>query len=108
MSETTTSTAPVKTGRKPRKKPERFCKVVRDENGVRTLTICVGTKTDTYDLLEIASDYGRGIQLTKPDGTVYHVCLDGLASACCCKGFTRHSRCKHRDALAALEAAGRL
>jgi hypothetical protein len=103
MSETTATRAP-----RQRKKPARFCKVVRDENGVRTLTLRVGKQTDAYDLCEITTDYGRGIQLTKADGTVYAVCLDGLASCCDCKGFSRHSHCKHRDALAALEAAGRL
>jgi hypothetical protein len=103
VSETTATRAP-----RQRKKPARFCNVVRDENGVRTLTLRIGKKADAYDLLEIATDYGRGFQLTKADGTTYHVCLDGLCSACDCKGHTRHGRCKHRDSLAALKAAGRL
>jgi hypothetical protein len=103
MSETTATRAP-----RQRKKPARFCNVARDEYGVRTLTLRICQKADTYDLLEITSDYGRGFQLTKADGTVYHVCLDGLCSACDCKGHTKHGHCKHVDSLTALEADGRL
>jgi hypothetical protein len=61
-----------------------------------------------YDLREIRADYGRGFELTKADGTVYAVNLDGLASCCDCKGHTQHGHCKHVDSLTALEAAGRL
>ena len=104
MSETTVTRTP----RQPRKKPARFCKLTRCEEGTRTLTLRVGQKTDAYDLLEITSDYGRGFELTKADGTVYHVNLDGLASACDCKGHSRHGHCKHVDSLTALQAAGRL
>ena len=57
---------------------------------------------------EVPADFGRGFELTKADGTLYHVCLDGLASHCCCKGHSKHGHCKHVDSLAALEAAGRL
>ncbi len=103
MSETTAVRKP-----RQRKKQPRFCKVARGEEGTRTLTLRVGKKVDAYDLHEIATDYGRGFELTKADGTVYHVCLDGLASCCDCKGFARWSRCKHVESLAALEAAGRL
>lgn len=91
-----------------RKKPARFCKLTRAEEGTRTLTLRAGKKSDAYDLHEITADYGRGFELTKADGTVYHVCLDGLCSSCDCKGHARHGHCKHRDSLAALEAAGRL
>jgi hypothetical protein len=59
-------------------------------------------------LLASASDYGCGFELPKADGTISHGNLDGLCSACDCKGHARHGHCKHRDALAALEAAGRL
>ena len=103
MSETTATPAP-----RQRKKPARFCKVTRDADGVRTLTLRVGKKTDAYDLLEITTDYGRGFELTKADGTIYHVCLDGLCSACDCKGHSKHGHCKHVESLAALEAAGKL
>jgi hypothetical protein len=103
VSETTATRAP-----RQRKKQARFCNVHRDENGVRTLTLRIGKKVDLYDLADLTTDYGRGFQLTKADGTTYHVCLDGLASSCDCKGHTRHGRCKHHDALAALEAGGRL
>ena len=103
MSETTATRPP-----RQRKKQERFCKLVRHEEGTRTLSLRVGSKVDLYDLHEIATDYGRGFELTKPDGTIYHVCLDGLCSTCDCKGFTKHSHCKHVESLTALEAASRL
>ncbi len=103
MSETTSARRP-----RQRKKQERFCKVVRDENNVRTLHLRVGKKADTYDLLEIKADYGRGFELTKADGTVYHVCLDGLCSSCDCKGCTKHGHCKHVESLTALAAASKL
>ena len=94
--------------RKPRqrKKPARFCNVVRDENGVRTLTLRAGKQADVYDLHEITTDYGRGFQLTKADGTVYHVCLDGLCSACDCLGHTKHGHCKHASGLRKLRELG--
>ena len=103
MSETTAVRKP-----RQRKKQQRFCNVVRDQNGVRTLTLRVGKQVDAYDLHEIGADYGRGFELTKADGTVYHVCLDGLASMCDCKGHSKHGHRKHVDSLAALEAAGKL
>jgi hypothetical protein len=103
MSETTATRQP-----RQRRKPARFCKLTRDADGCRTLSLRVGKRVDLYDLHEIATDYGRGFQLTKPDRTVYHVILDGLCSNCDCKGHTKHGHCKHVDALTALEAAGRL
>jgi hypothetical protein len=57
---------------------------------------------------------GRAFQLSKAgpdaDGEVYHVLLTGdvRQASCSCKGFVRHSHCKHRDGLAAIVAAGRL
>jgi hypothetical protein len=103
MSETTATRPP-----RQRKKPERHCRLTRAQDGTRTLTLRIGQQTDTYDLLEIATDYGRGFEVTKADGTVYHVCLDGLASGCDCKGFSRWSHCKHVDSLAALQRHGTL
>ena len=100
------ATPPVKP--RTRKKPERFCKVVRAEVGTRTLSLRVGSKVELYNLLEIQADYGRGFEVTKPDGTVYHVCLDGLCSTCDCKGHSKHGHCKHVDSLTALEAASKL
>jgi len=50
----------------------------------------------------------RGLSLTKEDGTVYNLELDGGWLNCHCKGHTNHSRCKHADALAELIAKGRL
>ena len=91
-----------------RKKPARYCRVARSEDGTRTLTLRVGKQATDYDLLEVGADGGRGYELTKADGTVYHVCVDGLASCCDCRGFDRWGRCKHVDSLAALVRAGRL
>jgi hypothetical protein len=103
MSEITTTRKP-----RQRRKPERFCNVTRAQEGTRTLTLRVGNQTDTYDLLEVRADYGHGFELTKADGTVYHINLDGLTRFCDCKGHSRHGHCKHADSLAALEAASRL
>ncbi len=101
----TTAAPPVRQ----RKKPARFCRLTRDEHGCRTLHLRIAKKADAYDLLEIEASEGRGYELTKADGTVYHVNVNGpLCSLCDCKGFARHSHCKHVDALTALEAAGRL
>lgn len=35
-------------------------------------------------------------------GAVYHT----SPVSCCCRGFVRHGRCKHRDAVASLVASG--
>jgi hypothetical protein len=91
-----------------REKPERRCKLLRDGVGALTLTITVGKKQDAYALAEIGADAGRGFELTKNDGTVYHVNADGMMSSCDCKGHLRWGHCKHLDALLALQVAGRL
>jgi hypothetical protein len=103
MSETTGNRQP-----RQRKKPDRSCKLTSGEEGTRTLTLRVGKQTDDYDLREIATDYGRGFELTKSDGTVYHVCLDTPTSQCDCKGHSHHGHCKHVDSLTALVAASKL
>jgi len=60
-------------------------------------------KLETGYFLDRAGD---GWELTKllDRGTVYTV----RAGACNCKGFRSHSRCKHRDALAHMQASGRV
>jgi hypothetical protein len=66
---------------------------------------------DAYALGAIPADRGKGLALTKPDGTVYHVNLAGRDSTCECLGHLRWSHrtvCKHVAALLALEAAGKL
>ena len=65
---------------------------------------------DTYALEVLLSEMGgRGVELTKDDGTTYHVLLNGpAASTCDCKGFTSHGHCKHCESLRALEAQGEL
>src|SRR6266567_5232694 len=119
MSETTTVKAP----RQPRKKPARFCKLSRDGKDVvliiRQRYPRKGDVLDTYTAEAFPSEMGgRGIELTKPDGTVYHVRLDGTDSECSCKGFDNHgwhaddngepTACKHVMALLKLQQRGKL
>jgi hypothetical protein len=97
--------------RRPRVKPDRRCHLSAGEDGARRiLTLFVGREAFLYFLAAIACDYGRGFELEKFEGgEVYHVHFDkGLGDSCTCLGFLRHGHCKHRDALAALQAAGRL
>ena len=103
--------------RKPRPKPERFARIVTDAETltcslvIRTVAQPSGKETvDTYMLEEIGTDTpgARGFSLTKEDGTVYNVELDGGWKSCDCKGHTRHQHCKHGVALAALIHRGRL
>ena len=64
---------------------------------------------DAYALEAFPSQMGeRGVALTKPDGTAYHVNLDGRASTCDCKGFDSHGHCKHCESLLALQQRGKL
>ena len=122
MSETTTKPAP-RQRKKPVRKPERFCKLVRQgENVVLTIRQRYprkGDVLDTYTAEAFPSEMGgRGIELTKPDGAVYHVRLDGTDSECSCKGFEEHgwhaddngepTACKHVMALLALQQRGKL
>ena len=67
------------------------------------------TTVDCYFLKPIVCDLGGlGLQLTKHDGEVYHVRLDGTSSHCDCRGHIRWGHCKHVESLLALQAAGRL
>jgi hypothetical protein len=75
----------------------------------------VGKVSTDYALQEFRSEVGgRGFELVKTgleaDGECYHVRLTGNVrqDSCDCKGFARHSHCKHRDGLAAIVAAGRV
>jgi hypothetical protein len=75
----------------------------------------VGNQSCDYTVREFRSDLGgRAFELVKlgleADGEVYHVRLTGdhRQDSCSCRGFVRHSHCKHRDGLQALVAAGRL
>ena len=106
-----------------RKKPARFCKLVRQGQDVvlviRQRYLRKGDVLDTYGAEAFPSQMGeRGIELTKPDGTVYHVNLDSRASTCDCPGSEQHgwhadqngeqTACKHVMALLALQQRGRL
>ena len=63
---------------------------------------------DTYALEPIPADFGRGLLLTKEDGSSYCVNLSGPDSTCDCRGFESHGHCKHIEGLTALAAAGKL
>jgi hypothetical protein len=92
-------------------KPVRRCHLSAGEgNSRRILTLFVAKEAFLYFLAAIACDYGRGFALEKFEGgEVYHVHFDkDMGDSCTCLGFLRHRHCKHRDALAALMAAGRL
>jgi len=118
MSETTVTRKP-----RQRRKPERFCKIVRQgENVVLVIRLRYprkGDVLDTYAAESFPSEMGdRGIELTKPSGTVYHVNLSGTDSTCSCPGFEKHgwhadengepTACKHIGALLALQKRGKL
>jgi SWIM zinc finger len=118
MNETTTAKPP-----RQRKNPERFVNLCP----VGDIAVLVlreshpkGDQIDTYTLEFFPSEIGgRGFELTKPDGTRYHVNLIGKASTCTCPGFEHHGwhidratgelvACKHIMSLLGLEQAGRL
>ena len=113
---------PTRTPRQ-RKKLERFCKLVRYGKDVvlviRQRYPRKGDVLDTYAAEAFPSQMGeRGIELTKGDGTVYHVNLSGSDSTCDCKGFESHgwhadangepTACKHVMALLKLQQRGKL
>jgi hypothetical protein len=108
---------PAKPARKPRPQPARFVRLVVPPGDLASgvVRLAVGTVSTDYALRPILSQVGgRAFELVKlgveADGEVYHICLTGAPGqdSCDCKGFCRWSRCKHRDALAALIAAGSL
>ncbi len=111
---TTSTVRSVTRQRKPRAKPQRFCKLVGHPDNLETSLVirqvsASGKETvDRYTFAEIGSDSGRGFALTKEDGTVYHVELTAAGKTCECKGFTRHGHCKHADGISALVTAGKL
>ncbi|HEY7327881.1 MAG TPA: SWIM zinc finger family protein [Gemmataceae bacterium] len=85
---------------------------------VSLLWITQGKKTDGYQL-EDTSAYNNAdsptFRLTKTDGTVYNVLLDGPASLCDCKGFEHRGMqtkdgkgCKHVAALSKLKEMGKI
>jgi hypothetical protein len=98
--------------RKPRPKPERFVSLPVRPSGqmAGVVRIRVGKEEAVdYLLTELAADFGRGFRLEKAGGEeVYHVNREGTRTTCECKGFLRHSHCKHADGLAALIAVGQL
>jgi hypothetical protein len=115
MSTSPATPARVKPARKPRAKPARFIRlVVAPAGGTGVVRVHVGKQSADYSLREFPSEVGgRAFELVKlgleADGECYHVRLTNNGQdSCDCRGFVRHSHCKHRDGLAALVAAGRL
>ena len=111
MNETTQSKAP-----RQRRKRQRFCKIVKNPSGYGYDVLVIrqprpksADLLDYYTVEAFPSHMGeRGIELTKGDGTVYHVNIDGRASTCDCKGFDAHGHCKHCESLLALQQRGKL
>ena len=99
-----------------RRKPARFCKMVRNPSGFGYDVLVIRQERpksadllDAYAVEAFPSHMGeRGIELTKGDGTAYHVNLSGADSTCDCKGFTSHGHCKHVESLLALQQRGKL
>src|SRR3954451_8859362 len=99
-----------------RKKPARFCKLMRTGPAVVLRIRQVYSKTretlDFYTLESVPSQIGgRGFLLVKEDGTSYHARLDGNDSTCDCPGQTQWGHktpCKHIGAMLALQVAGKL
>jgi hypothetical protein len=103
------------TATRKRVKPARHIQlVIPPAGGTGVVRITVGKASTDYTVRGILSQLsGRAFELTKvgsDQGEVYHVLLTGHANydTCTCPGYTAHSRCKHRDGLAALVGAGRL
>jgi hypothetical protein len=101
--------------RKPRAKPARSIRlVVPPAGGTGVVRLHVGKVSTDYSLREFRSEVGgRAFELAKlgleADGECYHVRLTGNGQdSCDCRGFVRHSHCKHRDGLQALVNAGKL
>jgi hypothetical protein len=89
-------------------------------NGARTMVVTQDGERVSYNLREIACDFGRGFTLTKcaegtgsdKDASSYDVRLDeATGDSCTCKGFVyrRHGKpCKHLAAVMALFQLGTL
>jgi hypothetical protein len=63
-----------------------------------------------YAVVELRFDRGRRFRLAKTDGSFYFVYLPAEPSndGCDCTGFSQYGRCKHTEALRAVERAGGL
>src|SRR5215831_19121974 len=109
-----------------RRKPVRFCKILQNPSGYGYDVLVIrqprpksADRADYYAVEAFPSHMGeRGIELTKRDGTVYHVNLSGTDSCCDCPGFEKHGwhadangepiACKHVMALLALQQRSKL
>jgi hypothetical protein len=85
------------------------------KNGVPRIVELKGRRVieDEYLIDRIPSDFGTAFHVEKRDYNPgeersYDVLLNGDASLCSCRGFTRWGHCRHIESLAALCVAGRL
>jgi hypothetical protein len=98
---------PTRTRKPATRKPARTCKLYPGSPALLVLT--VGGKADDYFLEPLGVPGCWRFRKPLPDGTTYDV--DTRAGTCECLGHLRwgwRTVCKHRAALAALVAAGRL
>lgn len=102
---------------RPRKQVQRTLQFIQT-GMIALLWIKHGNKTDGY-MVEDTSAYTNAdsptYRLTKTDGTVYDVLLDGPGSLCDCIGFEHRGMnikggcgCKHIAALTKLHSMGRI
>jgi hypothetical protein len=95
------------TAMKTTKKPARSCRIYPGSPAL--LTITEGTRSDDYFLEGLGLPGTFRFRKPLPDGTTYDV--DLAAGSCDCPGRLRWEHktvCKHRAALAALIAVGKL
>jgi hypothetical protein len=103
----TTATQPRKTRKE--SKPGRSLRLYPGSPAL--LEMAIGKEEFSYWLVSLGCELGGlAFELKKslPEGTVYHVRLDGKHSTCECPGHLRWNHCKHVEALLALQAQGKL
>jgi hypothetical protein len=105
---TLTAPKPAKV-RKPRPKPARSLSIVHQEAETLIVGITVGKTFAHYFITPLASDFGTAFTVEKQSeaGTetteTYSVNVNGTEQMCDCRGFGRHSHCKHVDAVRKLQ-----
>ena len=102
----------------PRKPIQRTTMQFIKTDMVSLLWITQGKKTDGYQVEDTSAFNnadGPTYRLTKTDGTVHNVLLEGQASVCDCKGFehlgmnTKDGKgCRHIAALTKLHQLGKI
>jgi hypothetical protein len=117
---TVTDPRPAVKQRKPRAKPQRFCRLdgKPEIDAPAILTLHVAGKETDYFIRPVPSNFGEAFELTKLEivddgpaerGEVYHVLFEDEHNHTCeCKGFLRWGHCKHVDSLKALRERGKI